>query len=310
MYYQISKELAECTLEVCQNGELPYVMVVTPSEWHAMKAQLPIELDMELDHDPHPITKAEVNYNSLTGSLSLPDKKLSDKKVIDEKRHFSTYIITENGIIFIDHDGFVGSIVNQIKETRKWKFPSLERFLYDFFAMILQDDLTILEGVEEQMDDIETRILSNADSVDSQEIYQIRSYLLDFRTYYEQFLTFMDELEDNESNLFAEENLHYFHLLGNRISRLQSVLQSLRDYSLQLMDLQKTQLDVKHNRITSILTTVTTIFFPLTLITGWYGMNFKYMPELELPMAYPIAIIVSACIVVGSIIYIKVKKWF
>ena len=114
-----------------------------------------------------------------------------------------------------------------------------------------------------------------ADSVDSQEIYQIRSYLL-----------------------------------GNRISRLQSVLQSLRDYSLQLMDLQKTQLDVMHNRITSILTTVTTIFFPLTLITGWYGMNFKYMPELALPMAYPIAIIVSACNVIGSILYLKIKKWF
>ena len=310
MYYQIFQELTECTLEVCQNGELPYVIVVTPTEWRDMKTQFPIELDMELDHNPHPIIKAEVNYNSLTGSLSLLDKKLLDKKALDGKRHFSTYIITENGIIFIDHDGFVGSIIKQIKETRKWKSPSLERFLYDFFVMILQDDLTILEDFEEQMDDIEARILSNADSVDSQEIYQIRSYLLDFRTYYEQFLTFMDELEDNESNLFAEENLRYFHLLGNRISRLQGVLQSLRDYSLQLMDLQKTQLDVKHNRITSILTTVTTIFFPLTLITGWYGMNFKYMPELELPMAYPIAIIVSACIVVGSIIYIKIKKWF
>lgn len=310
MYYQISQELTECTLEVCQSGGLPYVIAVTPTEWHDMKTQFPIELDMELDHNPHPIIKAEVNYNSLTGSLSLLDKKLLDKKALDGKRHFSTYIITENGIIFIDHDGFVGSIIKQIKETRKWKSPSLERFLYDFFVMILQDDLTILEDFEEQMDDIEARILSNADSVDSQEIYQIRSYLLDFRTYYEQFLTFMDELEDNESNLFAEENLRYFHLLGNRISRLQGVLQSLRDYSLQLMDLQKTQLDVKHNRITSILTTVTTIFFPLTLITGWYGMNFKYMPELELPMAYPIAIIVSACIVIGSIIYIKIKKWF
>lgn len=78
--FQISQELTECTLEVCQDGELPYVIVVTPAEWHAMKTQLPIELDMELDHNPHPIIKAEVNYNSLTGSLSLLDKKMEISK--------------------------------------------------------------------------------------------------------------------------------------------------------------------------------------------------------------------------------------
>ena len=59
-----------------------------------------------------------------------------------------------------------------------------------------------------------------------------------------------------------------------------------------------------------ILTVVTTIFMPLTLIAGWYGMNFKYMPELMSKYGYPGVIVFSILVVVIEIIYFKRKKWF
>ena len=59
----------------------------------------------------------------------------------------------------------------------------------------------------------------------------------------------------------------------------------------------------------TLLTVITSIFMPLTLIVGWYGMNFKYMPELEKKAAYPIVIIVSIVIVILSLIFFKKKKW-
>lgn len=59
----------------------------------------------------------------------------------------------------------------------------------------------------------------------------------------------------------------------------------------------------------TVLTIVTTIFMPLTLIAGWYGMNFRYMPELDSEWGYPIAITVSLLIVVGSLVFFKLKKW-
>jgi magnesium transporter len=58
-----------------------------------------------------------------------------------------------------------------------------------------------------------------------------------------------------------------------------------------------------------VLTVVTTIFMPLTLIAGWYGMNFRYMPELESVFGYPVVIIVSILIAAAGIIYFKFKKW-
>ena len=57
------------------------------------------------------------------------------------------------------------------------------------------------------------------------------------------------------------------------------------------------------------MTIVTSIFMPLTLIAGWYGMNFKYMPELEAKAAYPVVIAVSVAIVVISLWFFKKKKW-
>ena len=59
----------------------------------------------------------------------------------------------------------------------------------------------------------------------------------------------------------------------------------------------------------TVLTVVTTIFMPLTLIVGWYGMNFRYMPELNYEWSYPVVIVLSILIVVISLIFFKKKKW-
>ena len=65
----------------------------------------------------------------------------------------------------------------------------------------------------------------------------------------------------------------------------------------------------KQNHIMTILTVVTTIFMPLTLITGWYGMNFKYMPELDSVYGYPTVIAVSLAVAILSLVFFKYKKW-
>jgi len=93
------------------------------------------------------------------------------------------------------------------------------------------------------------------------------------------------------------------------MARLHDSSTSLSDYTMQLRDQYKAQLDIKQNRIMTILTVVTTIFMPLTLIVGWYGMNFRYMPELEWRWGYPVIIVVSLLIAIGCLLFFKKKKW-
>ena len=78
---------------------------------------------------------------------------------------------------------------------------------------------------------------------------------------------------------------------------------------MQLRDLIQSDIDVRQNRIMTLLTIITSIFLPLTLIAGWYGMNFRYMPELEWVWGYPAVIVISILIVVGSLIWFRKKKW-
>lgn len=63
------------------------------------------------------------------------------------------------------------------------------------------------------------------------------------------------------------------------------------------------------NSVVQKLTIISAIFLPLTLIASIYGMNFRYMPELKHPLAYPIVLIVMASIAVGQLVYFKRKKW-
>jgi magnesium transporter len=48
---------------------------------------------------------------------------------------------------------------------------------------------------------------------------------------------------------------------------------------------------------------------PLTLIVGWYGMNFRYMPELQTKWGYPVVILISLAIIIGGLLFFKKKKW-
>ncbi|MGX8728536.1 MAG: magnesium transporter CorA family protein, partial [Lachnospiraceae bacterium] len=142
-----------------------------------------------------------------------------------------------------------------------------------------------------------------------EDVARIRGDLLAMRTHYEQLLDLGQELDENENGFFKEENLRYFSMFCARIMRLQDYVTTLREISVQVRDLYQSQLSEKQNRIMTILTVVTTIFTPLTLVTGWYGMNFKYMPELEWEYSYPVVFLISLGIALGCLLFFKIKKW-
>ena len=153
------------------------------------------------------------------------------------------------------------------------------------------------------------KMMEGDDDFPSVRLNDIRSDIRDLRIHYEQLMDLGQELEENENNFFKLENLRYFRLFLNRMARLHDTSTSLREYTMQLRDQYKAHLDIKQNRIMTVLTVVTTIFMPLTLIVGWYGMNFRYMPELEWKWGYPVIIAVSLIIAVSSLLFFKKKKW-
>ena len=304
MYYLISSTLTPVPREKLAEQSAPYVVVLTRSQWLIEGGTF----DMGIDIDPFTngihSTKAEVNYDSLTGSFSIPDR--SDPEA--EETRFA-FALDEKGIVFIDDSGYAERSLEQIRSTKRWRLPSLERFLYDFLEHIVSEDRDLIERYDRELDQMEDAVNRDEEGDVTDRLGEIRSHIRDLRIHYEHLLDFTQELEENENNFFIPENLRYFRLFFNRVERLRSATVAISDHANQIRDIYKAHLDVRQNRIMTVLTVVTTIFMPLTLIVGWYGMNFRYMPELESPWAYPIVIAVSLIILIGSLCFFKKKKW-
>ncbi|MBR3646124.1 MAG: magnesium transporter CorA [Lachnospiraceae bacterium] len=304
MFFLIKETLVEVKSKDIKKTNEQYVAVLTLEEWRKNKDTFDMGIDIDIEDKEFYSTKAEVNYDSLTGSFVIPDRK----DISGENKKFR-FALDEKGIVFIDDSGTAEHMVKQIKNTKKWRMPSLERFLYDFLEMIVKDDQRILEQYDQELDEMERAILDDDEELASERVNDIRSDIRDLRIHYEQLMDLGQELEENENNFFKQENLRYFRLFLNRITRLIDTATALRDYTMQIRDLYKAHLDIAQNRIMTVLTVVTTIFLPLTLIVGWYGMNFQYMPELGMKWGYPAVIFVSIAIVVGSLIFFRKKKW-
>ena len=304
MFYLIEEMLKEIKREELKNSDKQYVAVVSSDEWKQDRDSFEMGIDIDADISEIYTTKAEVNYDSLTGSFSIPDR--SDLTGEDSKFAFA---LDEKGIVFIDDSGKALELISNIQRAKKWRFPSLERFIYDFLDQIVIDDLRLMEKYERELDSMDKSIMDGVDSFPTVRLNHIRSDIRNLRIHYEQLIDLGQELEENENSFFKQENIRYFKLFLNRMARLHDSSTSLSDYTMQLRDQYKAQLDIKQNRIMTILTVVTTIFMPLTLIVGWYGMNFRYMPELEWRWGYPVIIVVSLLIAIGCLLFFKKKKW-
>ena len=302
MYYLIKESLVPCDRKAMQHADAQYVAVLTTEEWQRQRDGFDMVIDMEMDAPQE--TKAVVNMDSLTGSLSIPDRK----NISGPRKNFS-FALDEKGIVLVDDSGYVQEMLQMICRTKKWRLPGLERFLYDLLEMTISQDLTLLENSEHRLNLIEEAILRGEVETYPKEMNDIRGDLLDLRVHYEQLIDLGQELEENENGFFQEENLRYFHMFTERVLRLQEMVNGQREYVMQLRDLMQSQLDVRQNRIMTVLTVITSIFLPLTLIAGWYGMNFRYMPELEWKYSYPVVILFSIAIVVICLVWFRRKKW-
>lgn len=214
--------------------------------------------------------------------------------------HFS-----EKNIFFICENERSFKKVHQLFK----KDDSIEKMIYSFFAELIKEDTNYLENLEEEITETEDDLLTSSKKECAQEIITYRRELLQLKKYYEQLNRIFEGLVQNENNLISEDSLRYFNILDNRIDRLFSNVLNIRDYVTQVREAYQAQIDIEQNNLMRVFTVVTSIFLPLTLIVGWYGMNLK-MPEFSWQHGYLFVIGLSILITIVCLILFKRKKWF
>lgn len=194
---------------------------------------------------------------------------------------------------------------------------ALDRLLCRLLAGLVRGDMRRVEALEAALSALEEDVLDNRLEGFAQAISPLRRQVREMRGHYERMEDIADALVENALGLLGKESLFSLKRMQAYIQRLSGNMQLLRDYALQVqeiyqaqIDIQQNQTDLRQNDIMRVLTVVTSIFFPLSLITGWYGMNFVNMPELEWPFGYAAVTVMSVVIVVGCIVVFKRKKFF
>lgn len=165
-----------------------------------------------------------------------------------------------------------------------------------------------IDKIEENLEKLEENILDNAKKEYSKEIASKRRLILQFKNIIESFPYLTKTLSENEYNLFNKKQLKTIHRLDYKAMKMVDNVTLLRDYVSQVRETFAAERDMKTNELMKIFTVVTSIFLPLTLIVGWYGMNFTTMPELTWKYGYIYVITISIIVIISLIIFFKRKK--
>lgn len=249
------------------------------------------------------LCKLEAQQECLYGTLYIP--RLLD---ILGSRYRILFFVNQKHIVILDDDEFSMRIIGRIRRQRTHQGATRELFLYNFLAECIAMDMPMLHRYERRLMQMEETILDGKiDGVD-QKILPLRRELLTLRVYYDEMMDLGKALEENENHFFAKKQLKYFGTVSDRADRLMSRTVHLLDYAQQVHDAYQAEVDARQNENMKFLTVLSTIFFPLTLITGWYGMNFEDMPELQ--GGYPGVILFSLLVVAGIVFVCKRRNIF
>jgi magnesium transporter len=236
-----------------------------------------------------------------------------DKESLIALKHISIYF-RPNMLIFVSNHlevlPIVEEIQTEIEETSgEMKDLSLQKILYLFLDNLTKTDSNKLELMEERILKLEEAIITSRNKNFIAEIIKLRKKLLTYKRYYDRLLSISESVEENMNGLLNKKEMRHFRLLTDRTRRLLESTRYLQDYLSQIREAYQTQVDINLNSIMKLSTVITTIFLPLTLIVGWYGMNLQ-MPEYHWSFGYPLLITLSLIISVLIIIYFKKHKWF
>lgn len=212
-------------------------------------------------------------------------------------------------LIVCKEDTLVKNIIRQISEDDTIDI-SFGRLLYDFFDKLFEKDNQYIDAYEDEIMELEDEVIFNKEHKDYvNSIVFFRKKLFTLKRHYEQMINLFNFILVNENNLLDKPSLRLLKILAGKLSRLQGSVLFLNEYITQIREAYQAEVDINLNTTMKVFTVITAIFYPLTLIVGWYGMNLK-MPEFQFDYSYPIVIIFSILIVIVTITIFKKKKWF
>ncbi len=256
------------------------------------------------DSRPFKFSKVMNYQDELSGTLVIPKKT----RPIQDHVSFG-FILYEHTLYFIKDTGDIEDMVMKFMEQYSDTVTSPFQFLLRFMNYMIQEDVYYLEDYNTKLEDIE-EALYDGHSLGLERVIMIaRKDMNVLGSYYLQLTAIGESLQQIIIPFNDADESAMLSLFLTRCSQLLNLVENVKDNTNQIWNLRQTQLSDKQNKISTLLTVITTVFLPLTLMTGWYGMNFMNMPLLHNKYGYPIAICLALVVLTCEILFIRRRHW-
>jgi magnesium transporter len=184
----------------------------------------------------------------------------------------------------------------------------------DYLAYLLLDIVVdgyfdTLEGFGDSVEMLEEQLLADPSPQTLQQIHYLKQRMIQLRRGVWPLREVIGSMERGESPLIQDSTHVYLRDLYDHTIQVMDVVESYRDMLSSMLDVYLSSVSNTMNAVMKVLTIIGTIFIPLTFIAGIYGMNFRYMPELEARWGYPAVLVVMLVMVGAMLIYFKRRRW-
>lgn len=253
--------------------------------------------------------KLKKSYLAIEDSYSFTIIDLLDMKGKLDSSDLIGFYIENNRLIIVDLYDRDQSTSQAFKKMLAKKFSSRSpgRALKHFISLLVEDHTKVFNQIKNSTAQIEDAINKNKASKDELGVIsENRHKALSLYTYYERLLDTIEVIVENENEIFDEDDIKHLKSLAYRVERYSANISYLSDYIVNVKDSYDSKMDLTMNSTVKILTVVTTIFTPITVLTGWYGMNFENMPELSWDFGY--LYVIGLSIISVIICYLLFKR--
>ena len=228
-------------------------------------------------------------------------------------------IFIQKNTIVTFQNGSIESI-NRVRDRILQKIGKIRQCGSDYLAYAIIDAIIdtyfpILEKYADQLEDIDSHLLSSSPNVSTPKIHAVKSELLTLRRIIWGHFDLVQAIQRLGDDFLKKETLLFLRDCLDHTKQQLDLTETYREVGANLMDLAFSNANMKANEIMKVLTVITTFFIPLSFISGVYGMNFNSetspfnMPELNWYLGYPFALGLMLITSTITLTYFYRKKW-
>ena len=207
-----------------------------------------------------------------------------------------------------------GDVFAQVRDRIRKGKRRIRKNGCDYLAYALVDAVVdhyfaILETIGATMESLEEELLDEPTPETMQNIHELKRELIYMRKQVWPLREMINTVIRGELSMIRDQTVVFFKDVYDHTIQIIDTIESYRDVLSGMLDLYLSTISNRMNEVMKVLTIIATIFIPITFVAGIYGMNFKYMPELDWKWGYLAVWSIIVAIVLVMIGYFKRKKW-